>query len=44
MRTGIYERPNGPFIPTEYPVRPAPVGEAPVRVAMSTICGSDDHS
>ena len=47
MRTGraaVYEKPNGPFIATEYPVRPARAGEALVRVAMSTICRSDIHS
>ena len=46
MRTGraaIYGKPNGPFIATEYPVRPARAGEALVRVSMSTICRSDIH-
>jgi alcohol dehydrogenase len=43
-RAAIYEKPNGPFVVRDYPLRPAGPREALVRVTMSTICRSDIHS
>jgi putative phosphonate catabolism associated alcohol dehydrogenase len=43
-RAAVFERPGGPFVVRPYPVPAVGLGEALVRVRMSTICRSDVHS
>lgn len=43
-RLASYSAPNAEFEIAYYPLRPLAMGEALVRVSMSTICRSDIHS
>lgn len=43
-RLAVYDRPKGPFVVSDYPLRAPKHDEVLVRISMSTICRSDIHS